>query len=712
MDGIGQINSWANIPVSHHLFLFSPMIALVATMLAVVTAPLIVGRSARTISAIVWMGIVLAFVLAMRVAGEVADGGASGLSTLPGAGLLVVDNLSVAFQIILLIFLGGVMWLWGVGSAEREDNAPEFFVLLLGSALGMALMASTSNLLMIVIAIETASLPSYAIVGFDKRDGRAAEASLKYMVFGAVSAAIMLYGASLIYGLVGSLSVADVAAYTVEHLAGGPSRLVLMVSLLCFMAGIAFKISAVPFHFWCPDAFEGAKIEVTTWLSVASKAAGLVLLARIVWVFCAAVDQPASLPAIAPLAWGIGIMAAVTCTVGNYSAYQQQSVKRLLAYSSIAHAGYMMMAAAVFLYPGNEGYHAGITALLAYIVIYLFMNLGAFGVTALVIWDTGSDNITSFTGLARRAPWLATPMIICLISLVGLPPFAGFMAKWWVLLALGKLNSTLGWLLIVVAALNTLLSLYYYLRIVVQMALRDDGQPALRSSVGGMVLVNVCAAALLVLFVFARPLKSATDGFARNLVRTTTASDVRDVGNVASASLPSTQEIAITSSCSQTDGSDVAVLLAPIVNGSSVQLGMTLTNNGKDTVSVGIDCLPWEGAANCELICKRDGAIFSIDRYTYKLIGHRMGELKVRPGEFVSGGVYLRGLPEGSYEVSGSYRPIGEPLMAGCVQIPIARFRVVEDLSKEPAGPGHAGFLSHLFRNGFRQETGPAKASP
>src|SRR3990172_5634587 len=404
--------AWSNIPVSEHLFLFSPMLALIATMLAVVTCPLVVGRSPRVIAFTASLGIVAAFVLALRVAGSVANRGMSGLSTQPAAGLLIADNLSACFQIILIVFLGAITYLWWLGSAETERNAPEFFVLLLGSALGMVFMVSTANLLMIVVAIEVASLPSYALVGFDKRDRLGAEASLKYMIFGAVCAPIMLYGASLLYGLVGSLSVADVAKYTVAQLAVGDNRLLTIAGLLCFLAGIAFKISAVPFHFWCPDAFEGAKIELTTWLSVVSKAAGLLLLTRLVLTFCAAVDAPMAIPLIHPLAWAIGIMAAVTCTVGNFAAYKQRSVKRLLAYSSIAHAGYMMMAAAVFLHPASPEYTFGLTALLAYVIIYFFMNLGAFGVTALVAWDTGTDRIEAFNGLARPAPRLSVPLVI------------------------------------------------------------------------------------------------------------------------------------------------------------------------------------------------------------------------------------------------------------------------------------------------------------
>ena len=473
------------------------------------------------------VGVITTLLLSLEVAGEVAGGGVSGLSTQIGGGILIADNLSVCFQIILMVFMLGVIWLWWMGSGKTERNAPEFFVLLVGSALGMVLMVSTGNLLMVVVAIEMASLPSYALVGFDKRDRIGAEASLKYMIFGGISAAIMLYGASLLYGLVGSLNAIDLARFTFGELGLGPNRVLLYLGLLCLFAGICFKISAVPFHFWCPDAFEGAKIEVTTWLSVASKAAGLVLLIRLVLVFCSVVEHPTSLDRLAPLAWAIGIVAAVTCTVGNFAAYKQQSVKRMLAYSSIAHAGYMMMAAAVFVYYKDPGHTAGVTALLTYIVIYMFMNLGAFGVTAMIVWDTGSDNIEAFTGLARRAWWLAVPMTICLVSLVGLPPLAGFIGKWWVLLALGTMDTAdrnfhyLAWTLIVVMSLNTLISLFYYMRIVVQMTLRDTDRPAVRSPIGGIVLVNLCAVMLLVLFLFAQPLKATAERFSRNLFQPT-----------------------------------------------------------------------------------------------------------------------------------------------------------------------------------------------
>lgn len=521
---LAQLSSWSGIAIEGHLYAFSPILALVATMLAVVATPLFVGRGARAIAGVATIGILVSLVLAVRALDTVSGAGLSGLSPAPGEAMLLADNLSIGFQIVVLVFLLCITYLWWIGSASTERNATEFFILLLGSAVGMALMASTANLLMIAVAVETASLASYALVGFDKRDRLGAEASLKYMIFGAVSAAMMIYGASLLYGLVGSVSVPVIAQYAASELGGGTNQLLFGSALLLLFAGIAFKISAVPFHFWCPDAFEGAKIEVTTWLSVVSKAAGLILLARLVMIFSAGVSSPLSIHLLAPMAWTIGIVAAVTCTVGNFAAYVQSSVKRMLAYSSIAHAGYMMMAAAVFLHPQSEGYGSGLSALMAYIIVYLFMNLGAFGITALIIWDTGSDRIEAFTGLARRAPWLAVPMICCLISLVGLPIFAGFIAKWWVLVALGNLGNAFGWFLVIVLAANTLFSLYYYMRIIVRMTLMDDGQPVVRAPVGGIAIANICAIALVALFFFADPLKRASDRLASHLAMPTTAS--------------------------------------------------------------------------------------------------------------------------------------------------------------------------------------------
>ncbi|MCH7813069.1 MAG: NADH-quinone oxidoreductase subunit N [Planctomycetes bacterium] len=507
-------------PTQQDLFWFSPELALVGTLVALLIAPLIMGRSARLTGTIVLVGLVTAGWLTLRVAAAVSAQGQSGLSPQAHSGMLIADNLSVFFKLVVILFAMGVTALWWLGARLTERDATEFFVLLLGSALGMILMVSTLNLLMIVIAIEMASLPSYAIVGFNKRDRLGAEVSLKYAIFGAICAALMLYGASLLFGMYHTLAAPRIATGVVNDLLAGHNTATIYLALLCFFCGIGFKISAVPFHFWCPDAFQGARIEVTTWLSVASKSAGLLLLARLVQTFAAAAGRPEAMGVLAPLAWALGIIAMLTCTVGNFGAYAQTSVKRLLAYSSIAHAGYMLMAVAIFAAPGSPGAQHGLSALLVYVVIYVFMNLGAFGITALVFWQTGSDSLDAFNGLIRRAPWLAVPMLFCLMSLVGLPPFAGFIGKYWILYALAQQGDAahwLYWILFVVAVLNTLVSLYYYLRIVVRMMFVDDGQPEVRAPLGGIVLVNTCGLALIVILIFAGPVKHWADRYSGNL---------------------------------------------------------------------------------------------------------------------------------------------------------------------------------------------------
>jgi NADH-quinone oxidoreductase subunit N len=409
---------------------------------------------------------------------------------------------------------------------QSAPNAPEFFTLLIGSALGMILMVSTLNLLMIVLAIELASLPSYAIAGFNKRDRLSAEASLKYVVFGAVTAAIMLYGVSLLYGYYGTLDIPTIAARVAQRAGeSSPGRVILGAGLFAVCVGIGFKIAAVPFHFWCPDVFEGAPIEVTTWLSVSSKAAGLALIVRIVSA-CVAPLTPGQAETLwGPMTLAIGIFAALTCTIGNFAAYRQDNVKRILAYSSIAHAGYMLMAGAILLPAVSDSSGApmnpAMSALALYVFTYLFMNLGAFGATALVSWQTGSESLTAFTDLGRRAPWVAVPMAICLFSLVGLPPLGGFIAKWWLLCALGEGAARQPWLwvLVIVLVLNTLFSLYYYVRIVIVMFLRSEprpaGPPAFSTPLGGLVMVNACAVVLLLFgTIAARPVKTLADHYA------------------------------------------------------------------------------------------------------------------------------------------------------------------------------------------------------
>jgi NADH-quinone oxidoreductase subunit N len=522
------------LPSAAELRLFSPELVLIGTIVALLLVPLLAGRRAQVTALVAWAGCLIGLLATNWVAPTICTAAYGGLVPAqdpPLPPMLIADRFTLFYKLLLFTFLLVVIGLWSVGREQEEGKhnllrsgtasasagsgnrtpplhrgGTEFLVLLLTSALGMMLMVGTLNLLVIVVAIETASLPSYAIVASDRRSRLGAEAALKYVMFGAASAAIMVYGVSLLYGRFGTLDLAAIAG----HIAKAPfaADAVFWLALLAVGVGIAFKIAAVPMHLWCPDVFEGAPIEVTTWLSVASKAAGLGLLLRIVNVFSA---TPALTDAVAPLSWGIGVLAAITCTVGNLAALRQESVKRILAYSSIAHAGYMLMAAAILVPPLRSAGHpspasnAGMAAIIAYLLVYMTMNAGAFGATALVAWQTGSDHLSAFTGLGRRAPWVALPMAVCLFSLVGLPPLGGFAAKWYLLIGLGRTamqDSQQAWLwvLVIVAVVNTAISLYYYVRIVRQMYLTDDPeQPAFAAPLGGLALVNACAIVLLLL---------------------------------------------------------------------------------------------------------------------------------------------------------------------------------------------------------------------
>jgi NADH-quinone oxidoreductase subunit N len=526
-------NTW--LPSGQELRLFGPELILVATIVAVLVVPLFIGRRPLVVALLAVLGAMTGLLVSGRLAPYLAPGGEGALTPPGPTPLVLVDAFSLFFKMFILLTLIAITWLWLIGAAEERrpstsalgDNearplfaGPEFFVLLLTSALGMMLMVGTLNLLLIVVAIEMASLPSYAIVASDKRSRLGAEASLKYVMLGAASAAIMVYGVSLLYGRFGTLDLPTVAARIARTPAD--ADLVFWLGLLALGVGIAFKIAAVPMHLWCPDVFEGAPIEVTTWLSVASKAAGLGLLLRIVDAFSAV---PALTAAVMPLSWAIGVLAAVTCTVGNLAALRQESVKRILAYSSIAHAGYMLMAGAILIAPTGTGIHtsAGMAAVAAYLLVYVTMNVGAFGATALVAWQTGSDHLSSFTGLGRRAPWIALPMAVCLFSLVGLPPLGGFAAKWFLLVALGKSAAVQPWLwaLVTIAVLNTALSLYYYVRIIRQMFLTEEPVlPAVHAPAGGVVMVNACAILLLLMgTLWFSPLGQRAQRFATGLFR-------------------------------------------------------------------------------------------------------------------------------------------------------------------------------------------------
>jgi NADH-quinone oxidoreductase subunit N len=443
-------------------------------------------------------------------------------------GLLIYDGLTVYFRSLLLLFAVLFLFLTQLSGIPDREESPDMYTLVLGATLGMCIMASANHLLMVFLGVEMASVPSYVLAGLLKGRRKSSEAALKYSIYGAGTAGVMLYGISLIAGALGSVHLPTLAAQlaSLSPEAWAERQTVLMMGGLMLMVGLAFKLSAVPFHFWCPDVFEGASAEVNAFLSIASKAAALALLLRVAIGFshvpaptvpvksedkqvaaaqvqtiaykvpvkegAPAVDDKAaakpqetksSIEALKPvrtyIATLIGCLAALTCTFGNLAAYSQTNIKRLLAYSTIAHAGYMMMpvAAAIALI-GKDQHQAelAVAAVPFYMGMYLFLNLGAFAVVAFLRNVMRSEEIADYAGMIRRAPGVAICFSIILFSLIGLPPFNGFWAKLQALMYLWP--AEMYWLLIV-GGLNTVISLFYYLRIVKVMTIDPEPEDRL-----------------------------------------------------------------------------------------------------------------------------------------------------------------------------------------------------------------------------------------
>ncbi len=454
-----------------------PVLALIGTLGAILIGAMVGkgGSGRRSLLVVALAGLGVAIVSASRLNPQ--SGG--WLSS-----YLFFDPLYRFVILFLCGFLGGVLLLSTSLWRKPVWEWPVFLCMLVGSLIGMILLASSRHLIFFAIAFEMASLPSYVLVGFRRFNKKSAEGAAKYVIFGAVCSSLMIYGISLLYGATGSFQWDQVA----KQLAGNGVSSLAVVALVCIFIGLAFKISLVPMHFWCPDAFEAAGADVAAWLSVASKSAALLALARFVHLL---------LPSLTPqvqnrIVLVVAVVAVVTMTLANLSAYWQTSVKRLLAYSSIAHAGYIVCGVLVF------SSAAGMAAIVAYVLVYLLMNLGAFTVTGLVEAQNGADRIENFTGLGSRNPRLAAVMAFFLFSLVGLPPLAGFAVKWILLSALWQ--HQLSFLVAAVLA-NTLFSLFYYMRIARAMYFNESNLVPVRVPGFTALVLTVCAGGLLALFI-------------------------------------------------------------------------------------------------------------------------------------------------------------------------------------------------------------------
>ena len=375
------------------------------------------------------------------------------------AGMLSLDPFGLFFK-LLVIVTTLVVVVFGLQSSDIDHKYAEFYSVFLTVVLGGFLMASATNLLMMYLALELVSLPSFILVGYQKYLRRSNEAALKYVVYGGVSSGIMLYGFSLIYGLTGTL---DIHAVGARLASGEVPDLTLFLAATLAMAGFGYKVASVPFHFWCPDVYQGAPTPVTAFLSVAPKGVGFAMLARFFYLGLSSFDGTSGEVLGGQWPELLAVIAAATMTLGNLTAIWQNNLKRLLAYSSIAHAGYMMMGVVMLS-------QAGLQAIMFYTAVYLFMNLGAFFVVILMAERTGSEDISEYRGLGWRSPFIAAAMAIFLASLTGLPPTAGFIGKIYLFAAVVEGGL---WWLAVVGVLNSAVSLYYYWRIVRTMYLED-----------------------------------------------------------------------------------------------------------------------------------------------------------------------------------------------------------------------------------------------
>ena len=365
-------------------------------------------------------------------------------------GAYVIDEFSLVVKAVFLLAGYVVVLLSTNYVAEGDYWENEYYGLLLASVMGMVMMASARDLVSIFVALELLSIPAYLMVAWRKRDMHSTEAGLKYYLMGVFASAVMLYGMSLLYGVSGSTLLSDIGTAVAE---AGTSNAVITMGIVFVVAGFAFKVSAVPFHTWAPDVYEGAPTPVTAFLAVASKAAGFVALLALVIVGFHARSEVWE-----PMMW---ILAAASMTVGNMVALRQTNVVRLMAYSGVAQTGFMIAPLAVAGHSPTSGDQA-LSAVVTYLAIYTAMNLGAFAVIIALARKTGSADVTSFAGAFHYAPGLTVAMTIFLFSLAGIPPLGGWFAKFEVFRVLTTAGEPWGYVLAAVGAVNSVIALYYY----------------------------------------------------------------------------------------------------------------------------------------------------------------------------------------------------------------------------------------------------------
>lgn len=454
---------------------FLPESVLTLAVMALFVQDLLTRHSARRVGLLT--GTALGWLALTGLATWATPGGRVELF----GGLLLHDPFRIFFAWMFLAATGLTILIVPKSGQVSHARIGEFFALLLALLLGLFLMASATDLLMVYLAIEMVSLVSYVLTGFRRKNRRSNEAALKYVIYGGVASGVMLYGMSIFYGLFGTTRVlgptgigAQLADVTTRlfmaHAFGGQpgAQLALVVAVVFVLAGIGYKIASVPFHMWCPDVYEGAPTPFTAFLSVGPKAAGFAVAIRFFFAIFEKQLPGGGYVPVSDLPWPaiVGIISAVTMTLGNFTALVQTNVKRMFAYSSIAHAGYLLMGLAA-------ASTAGVQSILIYLMIYVLMNVGAFLVVISVSRVTGGEQLSDFRGLGHKAPIAAMALTIFLFSLTGIPPFAGFTGKYLIFAALVQKGGTWNVALAVIGVLNSAISLFYYAKIIRAMYLDE-----------------------------------------------------------------------------------------------------------------------------------------------------------------------------------------------------------------------------------------------
>ncbi len=463
-----------------NLLVIAPEIVVLVTALLVMLLDLLLARQQK--ARLAWPSLV-GVLVAAGLSYYIWDGSDPTLQN-----MLVADGYALFLNLVILA-AAALAILFSVDYAERTGLAQgEYYTLLLLSTAGMMLMAAAINLVTVFLALEILSIALYVLVGLNRAELRSAEAALKYFLLGAFASGFLLYGIALLYGQAGTTALAGVRDYVASL--GGEVPPLLTVALGLMIVGFGFKVALVPFQMWTPDAYQGAPTSVTAFMSVGAKAAGFAALGRV--LFSAFGDSTSEPGLYEQWVWVLAVLAALTMAVGNLAALRQTNLKRMLAYSSIAHAGYILVGVAA----GNG---AGTSAVLFYLFAYAFMNVGAFAVLIAVGRfegvTGGGETLEDLAGLAARKAGLAAAMALFMLSLAGVPPLAGFLAKLNVFGA--AVQADLTWLA-VFGVINSVISAYYYLRVVVSMYMKEAGPAAEKASVCPALQVGVGLAAVVI----------------------------------------------------------------------------------------------------------------------------------------------------------------------------------------------------------------------